>query len=204
MLEVTNLGCTRGGRTLFSDLNLSAGPGTFLQVHGPNGSGKTSLLRIVCGLLESQTGEVRWEGKNIRTLREDYATSMTYLGHQNGLKDELTSLENLQVSCGMSGENLTGDRARAALKEVGLAGRENLPIRFLSQGQRRRAAIARLIARDTKLWLLDEVLASLDEAAVQLVSSLLERHLQMGRIAIAATHQELSLSAGSFQRIELA
>lgn len=204
MLEVSNLGCTRGGRTIFSDLNFSVPPGTLLQVLGPNGSGKTSLLRIICGLLEPENGAVRWQGANVGALREEYAGALTYLGHQDAIKGELTSLENLRISCGLVGANLSPAEAQSALRQVGLAGRENLPARFLSQGQRRRAALARLIARSSTLWLLDEVLASLDAAAVQLVTSLLETHLQRGGIAIVATHQQLQISAGLFQRLELA
>ena len=203
MIEVINLGCIRGGRTLFGNLNLSIPPGTMLQVTGANGSGKTSLLRTICGLLAPEHGEVRWQGTDIRKLGEDFATSLTYLGHRNGIKEELSPLENLRIACGLSGAKLTRDQARDALTKTGLAGKENLPARFLSEGQRRRAALARLVTSDTTLWVLDEVLASLDSAAVGLVSSLLEEHLGKGGMAVVATHQELKLSAGSFQRLEL-
>jgi heme exporter protein A len=203
MLEGINLGCTRGGRTLFGDLNLRIPPGTLLQVQGPNGSGKTSLLRIICGLLPPESGEVRWQGTSIRRLGEDFAASFTYLGHRNGIKEELSSLENLRIATGLCGAEITRDQAKEALTQTGLAGKEDLAVRFLSEGQRRRAALARLTISGTKLWVLDEVLASLDAAAVDLVNSLLERHLSTGGMAVVATHQELSLAAGSFQRLEL-
>ncbi|MFN2515103.1 MAG: cytochrome c biogenesis heme-transporting ATPase CcmA [Pyrinomonadaceae bacterium] len=204
MLEVTNLECVRGDRKLFSNISFSMTPGTLLQLTGPNGSGKTSLLCIVCGLMAPENGEVRWQSANIRSLGEEYSQRFTYVGHRNGVKEELSSLENLRVSSGLTGINLTREEARQALEQVGLAGRENLPARFLSEGQRRRSALARLLTGNTPLWVLDEVLASLDSAAVRLVKSLIEEHLSKGGMAIVATHQELMLSAGSFQRLELA
>jgi heme exporter protein A len=204
MLEVINLGCVRGHRSLFSGINFTIKPGTLLQVQGANGSGKTSLLRIICGLMAPENGEVRWQGAKIRSLGEEYSTSISYLGHRNGIKEELSSLENLRISTGLAGFELSHKEAQHALKEVGLAGRENLPARFLSEGQRRRSALARLVARSTKLWVLDEVLASLDAAAVKLVESLIEGHLSREGMAIVATHQGLNLTAGSFQRLELA
>jgi len=204
MLEVRNLECVRGDRSLFRDLTFSLTPGTFLQLTGPNGSGKTSLLRIICGLMAPEKGEIRWQGANIRSLGEEYSTAFTYLGHRNAVKEELTALENLRISTGLSGFDLSRDQALAALGQVGLARRENLPARLLSEGQRRRSALARLITCNTTLWILDEVLASLDSAAVGLVKSLIEGHLSKGGMAIVATHQELKLSAGSFQRLALA
>lgn len=151
-----------------------------------------------------ESGEVRWQGAKIRSLAEEYSQFITYIGHRNGVKEELSSLENLRISSGMTGINITSEEAQKALTRVGLAGRENLPARFLSEGQRRRAALARLITCNTKLWLLDEVLASLDHAAGVLVESVIGEHLSKGGMAIVATHQELHISAGSFQRLELA
>jgi heme exporter protein A len=204
MLEVVNLGCVRGQRSLFSGVNLSVTPGTLVQVHGPNGSGKTSLLRIVCGLMAPESGEVRWKGANIRSLGEEYFASLTYIGHRIGLKEELSSLENLRINSGLAGAELSRDQALSALAEMGLAGREDLPARLLSEGQRRRSALSRLITGNTALWVLDEVLASLDRAAVTLSESLIAKHLSNGGMAVVATHQELRVSAGSFQRLELA
>ena len=196
--------CVRGDRRLFRDVSFSMTPGTLLQLTGPNGSGKTSLLRIICGLMTPENGEVRWQGAKIRSLGEEYFAAITYLGHRNGIKEELSPLENLRISTGLAGFDLSREQAQLALKQVGLAGRENLPTRFLSEGQRRRSALARLVACTTKLWVLDEVLASLDAAAVKLVESLIEAHLSKEGIAIVATHHELSLAAGSLQRLELA
>jgi heme exporter protein A len=162
------------------------------------------LLRIICGLTAPETGEVRWEGAKIRSLGEEYSRALAYLGHRNGIKEELSSLENLRIAAGLSGFDLSREKAHQALKQVGLSGRENLPARFLSEGQRRRSALARLVACTAKLWVLDEVLASLDTAAVKLVESLIEGHLSNGGLAIVATHHDLDLPAGSCERLELA
>ena len=194
----------RGERLLFSNIGFSLEPGGFLQLTGPNGSGKTSLLRILCGLLTPEHGEIRWQGESIRSLAEEYSRSITYIGHRNGVKEELSSLENLRISTGLDGFELNRAQAQEALLQVGLSGRENLPVRYLSEGQRRRSALARLITRKTALWLLDEVVASLDQAAVSLIEGVIGEHLSKGGMAIVATHQELHISAGSFQRLELA
>ena len=204
MLEALNVGCVRGDRRLFSDLNFSLEPGALLQLTGPNGSGKTSLLRIICGLLSATEGEIRWLGTNVRSLGEDYSRSLNYVGHRNGVKEELNAIENLRVANGLAGVSLTPAAARTALDRIGLTGRDTLPARLLSEGQRRRLALARLLTSGARLWILDEVLTSLDRSAVAIMKSLIGEHLQNGGIAIIATHQELDLSAGSLQRLELA
>ena len=204
ILEAIQLGCVRGNRRLFSGLNFSLLPGTFVQLTGPNGSGKTSLLRILCGLLAPAEGEVRWQGANIRSLGEEYFTFTSYLGHRHGIKDELTGIENLRISNALNGVEISEQLARSVVATMGLAGRENIPARLLSEGQRRRVALARLIVCGTKVWLLDEVLTSLDKAATALIRSLIEEHLAKGGIAVVATHQELELKSASVQRLELA
>ena len=204
MLELINLDCVRGGRPLFRNLNVSVPDGTLLQVEGANGSGKTSMLRIVCGLMSPENGEVRWNGANIRSLGEEYSRTLAYLGHRNGIKEELTPLENLKIANSVAGNKLKTEDAQAALKLLGLESRQNLPVRYLSEGQRRRAALARIITGDAKLWVLDEVLAALDTAAVGVVRTVLEQHLAEGGTAIVATHHDLQMSAASLQRLELA
>src|SRR5881394_699375 len=115
MLEAINLTCVRGTLRLFKNLNFAAGAGELVELRGPNGSGKTSLLRILCGLATPAVGEVRWEGTNIRKLGEEYFASVAYLGHQNGVKDELTAFENLRVSSAVSGRPLGDSEAREML-----------------------------------------------------------------------------------------
>jgi len=204
LLEVSKLGCVRGDRRLFSGLDLALPAGTFLQVTGPNGSGKTSLLRILCRLLAPAEGQIKWQGEDIRSLGEEYFTSVTYLGHRHGVKDEFSGIENLRISNALNGIEISNERARSVLERMGLAGRDSLPARLLSEGQRRRVALARLLTCGTKLWLLDEVMTSLDKGAIALIRSLIEEHLAGGGIAIVATHQDLELKTGSIERLELA
>jgi heme exporter protein A len=195
----------RGDRRLFSGLDFSLSPGTFLQVTGPNGSGKTSLLRILCGLLAPAEGEIKWQGENIRSLGEDYFTAVTYMGHRHGVKDELSGIENLRISNALNGIVVGEEHAQTVLDRMGISGgRASLPARLLSEGQRRRVALARLLTCNTKLWLLDEVLTSLDKGAVALIRSLIEEHLAGGGIALVATHQDLALTTGLSRRLELA
>ncbi len=203
MLEAVNLECTRGDRRLFRGLNFSIKPGELIELHGANGSGKTSLLRILSGLSSPAQGEVRWNGKNIRSLGEEYSGAVSYLAHQNGVKDELSAIENLRIACGVSGNVLSKADAQTVLEQVGLSRQQNLPARSLSAGQKRRVALARLLGSRATVWLLDEVLTSLDDAAIKLARRFIGDHLRNGGLAIIATHQELDLAAERIQRIEL-
>ena len=203
MLEALNLGCTRGDRRLFKDLNFSINSGGLIELRGANGCGKTSLLRILCGLAAPAEGEVRWRGESIRSLGEEYSASIAYMAHQNGVKDELSAIENLRIGCGVAGNPLSAIDAQAILERVGLSRQQNLPARLLSAGQRRRIALARLLASTATVWILDEVLTSLDDAAIKLSRRFIGEHLSRGGLAIIATHQELDLVADRVQRIEL-
>jgi heme exporter protein A len=203
MLEVVNLGCIRGNRRLFEGLTFCAARGELIELRGPNGSGKTSLLRILCGLSSPAAGEVRWQGKNIRSLAEEYFGAVAYLAHQNAVKDELSAIENLRISAGIAGNSLNQAQAQRLLERIGLKDRQHLAARVLSAGQRRRLALARLLTSRATLWILDEVLTSLDDAAIRLSREFISDHANDGGIAIVATHQDLNLSLERMQRLQL-
>jgi heme exporter protein A len=204
MLEAINLTCVRGDRLLFSGVSFSLASGGLLELRGPNGGGKTSLLRILCGLTSPAAGEVRWNGANTRTLREEYFGSLAYVAHLNGVKDELTALENLLAARRVAGHELGKNEGEATLERAGLINQRHLPTRVLSAGQRRRLASARLLASGAKLWLLDEILTSLDDSGVHLVRKLITEHIDAGGLAIVATHQDLNLSPPGLQTMNLA
>src|ERR1043166_4171640 len=203
MLEVKNLACVRGTRRLFKNLNFSTQEGELVEVRGPNGSGKTSLLRILCGLATPAAGEVFWEGANIRSLGEEYSAVVAYLGHQNAIKDELSAIENLRISSAVAGTFLSQPEAVEILKRVGLTQQQNLPARVLSAGQQRRLAMTRLLTANARLGILDEVLTSLDDAAIDLSREFIAAHLKNGGMAIVATHQDLNLEAPRTSRLQL-
>jgi len=144
VLEIINLGCLRGERRLFGGVSFRLAPGGLVWIQGGNGSGKTTLLRTLCGLTQAMAGEVRWRGETIQALGEDYRRELTYIGHANGLKEDLSAQENLLTTAHLSGQRASREAVTRALHGIGLAGREHLPVKFLSQGQRRRAALARL------------------------------------------------------------
>lgn len=204
MLEARELEATRGDAVLFSGLSFSLAPGALLHVTGANGSGKTSLLRALCGLLLPTAGEVRWNGESIRGLREEYWRRLAYIGHANALKDDLTAEENLAVACAISGMEAHPARVRDALEGFGLGARSRLPVRALSQGQRRRAALARLaVSGAAPLWILDEPFAALDAAAVDLVRALAGQHLAGGGMVVITSHQDVQITAASQAAINL-
>jgi len=203
MLETVDLECTRGERLLFAGLAFTVAAGHCLHVAGENGAGKTSLLRSLCGLLAPTQGEVRWGGADIRKLREDYWQTLAYVGHLNGVKDELTALENVRFAAAMAGRHAGEDVARHALDAVGLAGFETSQARALSQGQRRRIGLARLyLAREAKLWILDEPFTALDVRGVAALSTLIGEQLERGGIVVLTTHQEVPLP-GRVRRLDL-
>jgi len=204
MLEAADLACVRGERALFSGLAFAAAQGTLLRVAGANGSGKTSLLRIVCGLTLPDHGEVRWQGADVRALREEYWKELVYIGHLNAIKDDLTGVENLEIGAALGGRPITRDAALTALERFGIAHCALLPARVLSQGQRRRVALARLALDATcALWVLDEPFTALDAAAVELMQSLIARQLARGGTVVLTTHQEVAIAAALEQRIDL-
>ncbi|ADE12027.1 cytochrome c biogenesis heme-transporting ATPase CcmA [Sideroxydans lithotrophicus] len=203
MLEVGNLACSRGDHRLFSGLSFTLQAGEIMQVQGANGSGKTSLLRTLCGFIQPEEGEILWCGKRVRELGEDYYAELLYIGHLNAIKDELNALENLQMSAGLAGYTVSEQQAAAALRRMGLQRREHLPVKVLSQGQRRRVALARLLIGDAHLWILDEPLTALDVGAVGLMQELIGEHLSKGGMAIFTTHQPLHVEGVQTRQLAL-
>jgi heme exporter protein A len=203
MLEAQNLCCSRGDRNLFSDLNFQLEPGTLLYVEGPNGSGKTTLLRAVCGLFMPTDGTLLWQGENTQTLAEEYRKELIYLGHHNGIKLDLSGLENLQIATILDGDKVTEKQRWDALGEMGLVGYEDLPTRVLSQGQKRRVALARLLVSNTRLWILDEPFTALDIAAVEKLQSIIAKHVEQGGIVMLTTHQDVALTSGQVNKLQL-
>jgi len=203
MLEVVNLSCVRGDRRLFTGIDFTLDRGELLYVHGHNGSGKTTLLRTLCGLILQDEGEVCWSGANIRSMREEFTKDVLYLGHKNGIKGDLTALENLQISSALDGFPVTEDQAWNALERLGLDGHEDLEAKVLSQGQKRRVALARLLLNDAALWILDEPFTALDMAAVDLLQQVIRNHLEKGGMVVLTTHQEVPLTTGQVRRLKL-
>lgn len=203
-LQAYQLACTRGERQLFNDINFDIGVGDAMRIAGTNGSGKTSLLRMLCGLAFPATGEVRWKGRNIRAVREEFGSQLIYLGHANGVKDDLVAWENIVVASTLSGNSVSRDEAYAALEELGLARAADLPTRALSQGQRKRVALARLrLGMNTPLWILDEPFTALDQSAVTELCGMLNQHLAHGGMVIYTTHQEIDLNAQRLLLLDL-
>ncbi len=203
MLEVSNLECVRGERSLFAGVSFRLDAGEMLSLQGGNGSGKTSLLRILCGLAQPAAGEIRWRGEPTGALGEDFRRELCYLGHHNAIKEELTPLENLLAAAHLADEDLDEGAALDALELVGLAGREELACRYLSQGQKRRVALARLVNERRPLWVLDEPYVALDAAAIELVAGLIGAHLQRGGLAVLTTHQPVNIVAGRVCELRL-
>jgi heme exporter protein A len=199
-LQVIALGCERGGRPLFATQSFSLEAGQAMHIEGDNGSGKTSLLRMVCGLSQPASGEVRWGGQSIAEVRSAFFRDLLYLGHSLGLKDELSAVENLQTVSMLAGQPVSREQAFQALKSQGLGSRAHLPLRVLSQGQKRRVALARLQVSKAKLWVLDEPFVALDGAAVQALQQVLQTHLQQEGILLFTSHQGVHLGRPVLQR----
>ncbi len=193
----------RGDRELFTDLNFSLQNGQLLHLKGHNGSGKTTLMRILAGLLHSEDGEIRWNGELITKARQEYHQELLYLGHLNGLKGDLSAVENLRIDAAISGQSLSEQQAWQVLTDIGLRGHEDLPTKYLSQGQKRRVALARLWFSRKGLWILDEPFSALDVAAVDDLQAVIRRHLDSGGMVIVTTHQEVALTSGEVYTLEL-
>ena len=202
-LTAQNVVGVRGERLLFERLNFSCANGTVLYLQGANGTGKTTLLRMICGLAHPQAGSINWCGENIQSLAEEYYKNVLYIGHLPGIKEDLTALENLQFTLALSGTPFELSQAAEVLNMLGLARGLNLPTRMLSQGQRRRVALARLWLQDLPLWVLDEPFTALDVAATALLKQKIESFANTGGMVIMTTHQEVSIDAPNFVQLQL-
>jgi heme exporter protein A len=192
LLEVVNLACARGDRPLFRDLSFAVNPGELLHVRGENGSGKTTLLRALCGLSLPASGEIRWNGQAIQEQPETYRKQLCYIGHGNAIHGDLTPIENLQFEACIGAEDRID--AKPALDAQGLGRVASLPAKLLSQGQKRRVALARLTVLQRALWVLDEPFTALDVRAVDRLLATLARHLARGGLCILTSHQEVAVT----------
>ena len=194
MLTVSGLACSRGERRLFSDVGFSLGRGEWLHVQGANGAGKTSLMRVLVGLSHADAGSIVWRGAPVPST--DFRRDLLYLGHHAAVKEDLTPLENLELAAALDGIAIDETSALASLLRLGLRGREDLPVRVLSAGQKRRVLLARLLTRPATLWVLDEAFNALDVGAVKLLGELIAEHLAAGGMAVLTSHQPLPVPGG--------
>ena len=201
LLQVTDLALFRGERCLFSGLNFSLESGQVLQLHGENGSGKTSLIRALCTLLPIEEGEIGWRDQPLQVARDQYLAEMCYIGHSEAIKADLSPRENLEFTATLL--DASSSAVDAAVQRVGLIDQVDLPCRHLSAGQRRRVALARLLISRATLWLLDEPLTALDGHGRELVEQLIVEHAGSGGAVIFTTHQPLSLAAVEILSLDL-
>jgi heme exporter protein A len=200
-LEFEKLHVWRGDRHVLQGVSAHIRPRELLQISGPNGTGKTTLLRVVCGLLRPEQGSVSWLGRSITTYRTEYQAALAYASHEPALKSDLTALENLRFAVGLK-RRITADELLAALNRTGVGACADLPARVLSAGQRRRVAMARVLAMNASVWLLDEPYTNLDASGADLLSGLLQAHVESGGLALVVAHHELKLPC-DIRRLEL-
>ncbi|OAI02951.1 heme ABC exporter ATP-binding protein CcmA [Methylomonas methanica] len=198
-LQASELSCFRDERLLFSDLSFTLYPGEVLLLEGANGSGKTSLLRILCGFREADAGEIYWCGSKI--AESSYYNDMAYVGHADGTKKELTVLENLKFAMALGSAGKYD--IEQALDKVYLAGFDDNPVHTLSAGQKRRLSLARLLITHNLLWILDEPFTSLDRQGIKLIESLMAEHIAQGGMAVLTSHHDLSMADLNLKRIHL-
>jgi heme exporter protein A len=200
-LEVEKVHVWRGDRHVLQGVSIEVHPRELLHVSGPNGTGKTTLLRVLSGLLRPEQGSVSWRGQSIVRQRTEYQAALAYAAHEPALKGDLTALENLHFSVGLKRRTSLAE-LRAALERAGVGACAELPARVLSAGQRRRVSLARVLAMRASIWLLDEPYANLDAAGSELVSELLQAHVEEGGLALVVAHRDLALRC-QVRRLEL-
>ena len=192
-LSFHQLGCTRGGRPLFQGINRQLEAGQWLYVVGANGAGKTSLLRMVCGLSPTDAGDILWNGTPIHDQRDAYHQDLCYLGHLNALQESMTVHENLSFTAALGGHTLPKQAADEVLSRFGMPARGHQLVRHLSQGQKRRVALSRLALSPARLWVLDEPLVGLDAQATATARALLQSHLDAGGALVMTSHHDVQL-----------
>ncbi|MEY3498226.1 MAG: heme exporter, ATP-binding protein CcmA, partial [Pseudomonadota bacterium] len=193
-LRLESITCVRGGRTLFEELNLEIKPGSILRISGDNGSGKSSLLRILCGLLTPHAGKVFWGSDPITEDRDQFHGELIYLGHIPALKADFSAIENLMSLALLGGQSISNEEAMNALREAGLDRQAHRFIRTLSQGQKQRIALSRLLLPQPKsIWILDEPFNALDRDANRALQNLLINHVNRGGIVALSSHQDLQI-----------
>ena len=203
ILEVCGLTCERGERTLFQGLSFAVEPGTLVRIAGSNGAGKTTLLRLMTGLMRPVEGEVRWRGVPVIKAAQDFWRELCYIGHRNGVKDDLSVLENVLINTKIASLTVSEQEALDALDQVGLTDFVDVPAGQLSQGQRRRVALARLwLSRSVKLWVLDEPFTALDVKGVARLAALIGEHVKEGGIVMLVTHQEVPVEDARLMVVE--
>ncbi len=190
----------RGDKCLFTSLEFALNPGQLLVIEGTNGSGKTSLLRGIAGLLDFEQGEIRWQGKSVRKHYQAFRADVSWLAHKVGFKGDLTLLENLRFEQTLN--SFDEQAFPTVLKRLGIDSLTELPLRSLSAGQQRRVALARTLVARSRVWIMDEPFTNLDSGGRELVDAVLSEHLASGGSAIVATHQSIE-STGDIQRISL-
>lgn len=203
MLQASHLSCIRGDRELFSGVGFDLAPGGLLRLLGANGAGKTSLLRLLCGLLRPDTGSIQWHGLATEADADAFHAAMLYLGHQNALQDALTVQENLAFYAALEGDAGQATRTTQALTRMGVRACQHRLVRHLSQGQKRRVALSRLLLTQASLWILDEPFVALDHAAILTLADVISEHLQRGGMVILTSHQDVPIAARQEQSLEL-
>ena len=192
MLTAHDVTCIRGQRVLFTDLNLTISAGEILHIQGSNGSGKTSLLRILCGTAQPDKGTVLWHSEDIRTSRSTYWEHLSYIGHNDGIKLELTPSENLSCLAAIKGF-AADSQIDLALTQSGLSRDRDIPCIHLSAGQRRRVAIAWLFMTQASIWILDEPLTAIDQDGIDIARNRFSQHLQDGGLIVLTGHQHVQI-----------
>jgi len=201
-LAARELGCVRDDRILFEGLSFQLFPGQALLLEGRNGSGKTSLLRLLCGMRRPDAGDIRWCDEDIFRLGPDYHAHVAYVGHKDGVKLDLTAYENLKMARGLGAPNpeVSFDEA---LDRIELRGFDDIPAHNLSAGQQRRLALARLLVTRANLWILDEPFTSLDSLGISIVETLFDHHVDQGGMLAVTSHHQVNLNNAEIVRINL-